>query len=462
MPEFASFLFEHLGAAAIIVFFGFIADYFSTTEFKKDVARWLTSRKKIVATKANVTKVLTAFLQGFLYRIYGSKLFSVGFFIRSSAVSLLFLTVALCIQGIYHSNFDDEVLVSSYLGVGIAIFASLIFFNFVIDYVSNVQTISLLRMAAESGRILDVLVVFFADIALTITLFTLLFPVGIVVGAVATEALRPPTEFFVQVTDDNPQRKLKILEKFPDLKSKRLEVRERFEENALISRNDIRMRVLISSSDEGALVDKYFEALKNSGWRATVLRAEGDGLIVNLRPGPLRLNFSFLRYLYYSAFTAANVTRDAFLIVLRVTPFAVSLQDVYQYTDRYYGSGNRIQVRCDTGKTLNVSEEEEIDCNVVFATYAAAGLEPFWHLRRVVASGEHFPISPFFITSFASSVLYYFALLLLGLGIFVVRMLGRLFSIRHLETTTKPFALLSVVLFVFVELGWLLFRLIAS
>src|SRR5580704_2978228 len=108
MPEFANFVLEHLGAAGLILFFGFLADYFSTPEFKSEVAVWIGGKGKISFNRRKVTQVLNSFLDGFLFRVFGDRLFSLKFFLRSSAISLLFLIVAFAIQAIYYPAPWDE------------------------------------------------------------------------------------------------------------------------------------------------------------------------------------------------------------------------------------------------------------------------------------------------------------------------------------------------------------------
>src|SRR5262245_44553157 len=119
MPEIAKFLFEHLGGAAIILFFGFLADHFSTQQFKAEVAGWLAKRHKLSFQTHNVQKVLTSFLDGFLYRVYGHQIFSLRFFLRSCGVSILFLAVGIAVQAIYYPDYAEQLRLSESVAVAI-------------------------------------------------------------------------------------------------------------------------------------------------------------------------------------------------------------------------------------------------------------------------------------------------------------------------------------------------------
>jgi hypothetical protein len=105
---------------------------------------------------------------------------------------LMFLIIAAIIQLVYYDSFFDQFsLIENNLLTSCLILVGVLFVNFCIDYVSNIQTISLLKMAAVSGEIFETLLVFLADISLTLTTFTLIFPFG-VVGSLTCHCVFPP------------------------------------------------------------------------------------------------------------------------------------------------------------------------------------------------------------------------------------------------------------------------------
>jgi hypothetical protein len=462
MPEIGQFLFEQLGAAALIIFFGFLADYFSTPEFRREVALWISRKSAFDLRAQSIRSVLTAFLDGFLYRIFGSRLFSLQFFVRSCGISLMFFCVAIAIQAIYFPHVSDELITSDNYAIGAVLIGALVISNLCIDYLSNVQTISLLRMAAGSGRLLDVLVVFFADISLTVTLFTLLFPIGIVGGAIFAEIIRPPTAVSLKLVTPNifDDVQLPFIEKNQQLKKYTVEFSLTRQATHLVA--PVIFRTLaVGIRDESSVISNYAEIIKsNSAYFKSESKTEQEWLVKIKRRG-LPLNSLAIRTLYYSAYRRANITRDEFLGVLQLEPLVIPLASVYSGMEVYY-AGYRIPditVKCIGGEIKAVTESDNLGCKPSFGVFYTRGPEKFWDEREVLAGVDHFPISPFFFTSFATSMLYYFAIVLVGLGILAMRGLSRVFSTQRLENSTKPFALLSVILFVLVESVILLVRL---
>ena len=110
MAEFAVFIFEHLGIAAVVLFLGFLADYFSTPALKVTISQWVQSNGNIKFNKSNNRKFLNSFLDGYIHNIYGRSLFSISFFFRSSAVTFIFLAIAITFQLIYRKGAVDQLV----------------------------------------------------------------------------------------------------------------------------------------------------------------------------------------------------------------------------------------------------------------------------------------------------------------------------------------------------------------
>lgn len=86
------------------------------------------------------------------------------------------------------------------------------------------------------------------------------------------------------------------------------------------------------------------------------------------------------------------------------------------------------------------------------------GAELNWPFRIAASSGDAFPESPFFFTSFASASLYYALMSLFISGVFLTRLISYVFSTLYLETTTQPFTVLSMTVFPIVILITILLK----
>ena len=111
------------------------------------------------------------------------------FQVKTIIISIISLAIIVFIQGyVANSNLRGvSPLLSSYYSVGILPLSALILTNFVVDFTSNTITISVLRMVASTDSELDFVVGFLADMALTITSFMIIFPVGIVIASLVIE-----------------------------------------------------------------------------------------------------------------------------------------------------------------------------------------------------------------------------------------------------------------------------------
>jgi len=185
MAEILVYLLQHAGMPVLLIAFGYIADQLSTDLLKTSVIGWIKASPAPAMTRKGIRKFLRLFLDGFIHKIYTNNLFSFRFFRRSCLVSLSFLFAAILIQVIYYpSQTLNEFQIVEYRSRDAVILLTIVLLiNFGVDYLSNILTISLLRMAMLSGRILDTILIFLADITLTITLFTLFFPAGLTIAA---------------------------------------------------------------------------------------------------------------------------------------------------------------------------------------------------------------------------------------------------------------------------------------
>jgi len=194
MGEVFIFLFDHIGGAALVLILGYAADQISTPALKAYIVDLVKRRThKHLLRAANF---FNFFLSGFIEPVFGKKALSFSFFIRSCVVTVILLVVVLCLQIILYGRqaFYQFRIVeySNYVSALLLIF--IILSNFLIDYISNAKSISLLRMAANSGRPSNVPLMFVADATLTISIFSFLFPFVLASGLLIEEQFRPSAQ----------------------------------------------------------------------------------------------------------------------------------------------------------------------------------------------------------------------------------------------------------------------------
>ncbi len=143
-------------------------------------------------------------------------------------------------------------------------------------------------------------------------------------------------------------------------------------------------------------------------------------------------------------------------------PYIIPVSTIYS-NFRYFAEPRFLTILCVSGEVRTSSysgaEPSDLSCEPQLISITR-GPDHTWPFRIAGAESQGFPESPFFFTSFALANLYYALLILFISGSFFVRMISYAFSTPYLESASKPFTLLSVVLFPIIVLITALLRLI--
>ena len=194
MHPLVSSVLQFFGVPAIVVGVAIIADFAFQSEGRRRVVQWIAKNATLELSRKHFGELVDLILEKVVYRIFGPQIISLSFFGRSCVATLLLLAIGLALQTIYYPDQSHFQLAIFETGFNHTLWYLLVLLgvNFVIDYFSNIKTLMLLRLAAETRRLRSTIIIFFADIALTFTLFTFLFPVSIVACVLIYEASNPP------------------------------------------------------------------------------------------------------------------------------------------------------------------------------------------------------------------------------------------------------------------------------
>jgi hypothetical protein len=196
MENIGIFLAQVLGVPlAIIWLVGWMLDQWTTAEAKENFRKWWLESQALAAFSRNeLSAILRIFLNGFLYRTLSERVFSKRFFVRSFILSIGATALCVVLQFLYYpaGEVSEQFRISPGAPItGLFSFAILFLAASVSDYFCNIITVSLLNMAASTGRILDTLIVMFADLATTVTVFLVVFPIGIVASSILNASSAP-------------------------------------------------------------------------------------------------------------------------------------------------------------------------------------------------------------------------------------------------------------------------------
>lgn len=451
MGELAVYLIQHVGLAGFVVAVGFILDHVCSPELKVKVVQWVNTKNG----PPSLQQVLSSFLEGFMDRLFGSRLFSTRFFIRSSLVSFCLLTIAWIL--LVRANELDASLLLQELNLtsppGIVLLVMVVFFNFFIDYLSNIETIALLRMAALSGRAFDTLIVFLADLTLTVMLFSVLFPFVIVAALLVAEQFDSGQIFHAHLVkyseaalrDNDPTWFLKSTSS-EALKLQAVEFKTEQPSAKVGGGSDVKWRLFAfyvrpNRTEKEIMLDI-----------ADILRQDSEIKISRVTNSEIELlfnakipdfSYSSLSHYYKSVFVYSEVADNFFpMIILR--PVKVTSNSVYQLMAQE--RTEQTLMKCPDGKIIWPKDENEI-CEALIAI-SAPEKNPFFMLSASSLKGSSFLESPFFFTSFASSLLYYSMLIAVGGFALIMKTFHLVFVEKYLDVTGKPFTVISLFLFV--------------
>jgi hypothetical protein len=124
-------------------------------------------------------------------------------------------------------------------------------------------------------------------------------------------------------------------------------------------------------------------------------------------------------------------------------PVSVSLGDIFMDAMRWEFVDGLLL--CDDNKILDVKEiKAPSPCNsqAVFPGVSISYLERFIHGQTL--AGTWFPVTPFFTSSFAMSILYYLVVVVFISGMAVLRVIRKVFVFESLNIVERPFTILSL------------------
>jgi hypothetical protein len=451
MGEVVIFLFEHFSPAALFLVLGYAADQISTPVLKEYIVKWV--RKE---THGNVFTHPTNFfrfvLEGFIEPIFGNRIFSLSFFLRSCLVTTIFLIVIFGSQLFVYGlpAFTQLRIVDYSHYVNALLVLAIILSTFVIDYVSNAKSISLLRMAASSGRPSSVILIFMADTTLTIAIFSILFSSALSLFLMIEEPFRPAVHVKIAPVSRTLQNLITERSSSPIRKYADLEDRALYLEWVGDETNPSAVRPIVHLFVAKALTNDdtmaaYLSALKAS-LNVSVLQTDASSRTVAVE---FKYPHFWFPILQLSVDMEADANRaEVVWSLVRLDPRLIRFSTIFNRVADLVGP-QFLTVVCESGDIANISyrgKDTQIQCppKLLFVT---SGPDVAWPYRIATAAREAFPETPFFLSSFALANLYYAIILLFVCGGFILRAVSYVFSSPYLDTTTKPFTLLSLVLF---------------
>lgn len=479
MGEIFIYFVDHFGITALVLLFGFLADKISTPHFKSIVAGWIKRRGAIPLDHESLSRTLRLFLTDFLYKIYSPRVWSVRFFARSAIVSVIVFALVVLIQFWAKPNAREQfTTISPTFATAAMIVLILLISNLILDYLSNAQSVSLLRMAANSGRLVDVLVILWADIVLTVALFSLIFPIGIVISIFATEGLQQPIVFEISRPDTDETRMSEqiykpILTEAPFLNSLsiatlelKFDMKDSFFKIDSPSRSQILFVKKGRSTDE--IISDFAAIMKSFPVETKVLSVSPGKMQMEARVPPLPFNWDLIKHFYYAGYQSANVAREAFLLLVRLDPVRIPTLGLINYVAMYtYAKEDLVYTGlCPNGEisksklTLDTNADLNFSCEPTMVYLGNPLPAQDWFIRNLRLGGTQFPVTPFFYTSFSLSLLYYSIIAIVCIALAIKRALTLVFSSRYFETDSYPFSILCLLLYIPLVLISLAYRVV--
>jgi hypothetical protein len=180
-------LIPYFGWPVWFVVIGVVVDVFASPLLKQDVVNFFRESRR----PATISYALELFLKGFLYRIFGERIWSIFFLLNSFAISILIVLAIITSQqlSVTGLKFSKELFIYKdplWLPLVVLLAA-----NSIIDYLTNIITISLVRLAITRCSVTQFIVLILADVTLTITIFTWLFPAPLTLSIIAFQWQHP-------------------------------------------------------------------------------------------------------------------------------------------------------------------------------------------------------------------------------------------------------------------------------
>jgi hypothetical protein len=462
MIDLAIYFLEHVSLAALVFVLGFMVDYVATPSLKNEALVWLRAGTFAISLR----KVLTGFLSGFIYRLYGKRPLSFGFFLRSSLISCIFLALTVVLQIFYGRKPATQFTgIGPHDGIDLAILCILLFVNLIIDYISNTQTIIFLRMAASTGRVVDAVVAFYSDILVTLAIFTFLFPVGVVATILLLSEIDDPMQIEFSVAHPSSAEELKNY--FPKQKNPNGEFNLQLYVISVhpASAGKANMsgptgNMFIYALDEEKALNATIETVQRKFPEVKVIDRTSSRILIESHIPHSQLGRE-ITLLYESAYRASNITRDGFWGLVDLETVSISTRSVAAEAARIEFNDKTLKsIKCADGSWRELAadildredEEKEIilPCDTDAIVLDGVNDREFLSMRMASMPVAELPITPFFMTSFTVSALYYCAILMSMIGIAILRFVQTVVSTTYLDVENKPFTVLGFLAFLIV------------
>jgi hypothetical protein len=472
VAELSIFLLKHFGLAAIILIFGYIADHVSSHSLKEDVARWLSAKRQLAFSRPILARVLRSFLEGYVQKIFATRPWSIKFFIRSSLVSASIFCIVVALQWtLYEGSASDQFscfIINPIAGIGMLMTA--LFLNWIIDYAANAKTYCLLRMASESGRPFDFFLTIFADLGLTVTLFVAVFPATVSASLYifqffntsVTVEVRPVDPFLKNTLTSASKEYVDQLAKLNGIAptmhmflvtNYKVGRHIAFATPISDSFNYLTM-FTFDAADDAESVKRYSDLLDEISDGADVkipFNEKAD------TPATIDVERSFdlasadALKIYSAASAQVNEDRRYILEMLALRTATIDFATAKIETDNWDANGGI--VICADGSFKDVTSAETVKLKLpcgaktLFSSLSLDQQQDLLDVRSLL--GVEMPMTPFFVTSFSLSIMYYCVLLICLIGTLTISTLRRLFASELLDLSGKPFTIMSLVAFPF-------------
>jgi hypothetical protein len=398
---------------------------------------------------------------------------------RTCLVSAAFFFAAVSIQFCLYPNesFSEFKILSLRPGEAFLYLLALFILNFVVDYFSNITTISLLRMAARSGSLFDTLLVFLADVTLTVTVFTLIYPVGILFDLVINQTFnrsfvataREANQITKLTSEDQLKTKMGALERYSNIMEIRVfYFRDNSESETDFAYGGPTIVVLYPKNGKFAdLLEDYadFMQANNSLEKYEIKEGTNGKFTLHATLAKRTIDADLIVKMYYAAYRNSNIMRDNLINLVRLEPQSVSFSGMY--SDYEYNinvvrgeSKEFAALKCSEVLVRDQTKVEQIDyfvmpwvdivpqlnkCSPRLIIFNLDYGDFWWDMQGLASMEKAMPITPFFFTSFASSILYYAIILLVALGSISFKIIQRFYKTPYFNTKEMPLTILMLL-----------------
>jgi hypothetical protein len=454
-------LWPHAGWPVALVITGVVIDFVSTDVLKTIVADKIKQSRPL----EELQHTLRIFLDGFLTKLLARRIVSMRFLGKSALLSIVVLALIFFAQALAYYGSNAPRLLNVYISSGIGIALLLILTNIFVDYLANIVTVALVRMVASTGTLVDFVVAVCADVALTISIFTWVFPLGLVFSVYAFELSHPKAFMQIARPDQTPNWDRLALQDGKYV-ARAFEVLP-----AVLNAGNLanpRSLAVISRTEDDSVSKDVSAAASLLGSDSDQGRHLAFRDVATFEPSLEVEPFTFPAFdrLYAGAFSETNAIRNSFAEALSLVPISISLSRVYSAKEILLpvseglvlcSSNLKRSLVVDRRNLNDLLQKSKAACGEDFiaALTFLSGSSIQEELRKASSGEFQVPLAVFFLTSFTTCIAYYLVILFTVLGLAVWRVANRALSSKYVRGGEMPFTFLGLLLFIVVEPVWL-------